>query len=59
MFCDKGIPKHERYLLPMLCDSSGLLWVPGFSIRGGGKKNASRKLYVAVIPNIKIQERHC
>ena len=59
IFCDKGIPKRERYLLPIICDNKGILWVPGFSQRGGGKKDAPKKLYVAVVPNIKFQERHC
>lgn len=52
MFCDKGVPKSERYLLPIICDKKGILWVPGFSQRGGGKKDAQKKLYVAVVPNI-------
>ena len=56
MFCDKGIPKRERYLLPIICDGRGILWVPGFSQRGGGKKDAQKKLHVAVVPNIKFKK---
>ena len=59
MFCDRGIPKQERYLLPIMCDGRGILWIPGFSQRGGGKKDARDKLYVAAIPNILSYERHC
>ncbi len=57
LFCDKGVPKRERYRLPIICDSRGILWIPGFSRRGGGKKDAQRKLHIAVVPNINIQER--
>ncbi len=58
LFCDRAIPKRERYLLPIICDERGILWVPGFSQRGTGKKGASKKLHIAVVPNIKTQERH-
>lgn len=59
LFCDRGIPKQERYVLPIVCDAQGIIWIPGFSQRGGGKKNAKNKFYVAAIPNILSYERHC
>jgi tRNA(Ile)-lysidine synthase len=33
LFCDHKIPKEERNVLPIVTDSQGILWVPGFPPR--------------------------
>lgn len=32
IFIDRKIPRTERWLLPLLCDEAGILWVPGYTI---------------------------
>lgn len=48
MFIDRKIPQEKRGEIPIICDESGILWIPGFSVRDGGLKNAAKKLYVAI-----------
>ncbi len=48
IFNDKNIPPRERHKIPIICDGSGILWVPGFPVRDGGRKNPERKLFIAV-----------
>lgn len=48
MFIDKKIPVEKRGEIPIICDENGILWVPGFSVRDGGSKNAAKKLYIAI-----------
>ena len=49
LFCDRKIPKEKRGLIPIFCDESGILWVPGFSVRAADKKTESpKKLYIAI-----------
>ena len=33
MLCDKKIPRDKRQLIPVLCDESGVVWMPGFGVR--------------------------
>lgn len=33
LFNDKKIPIDKRDLIPVICDSNGILWVPGFGVR--------------------------
>lgn len=32
IFIDRKIPRAKRWLLPLLCDEAGILWVPGYTI---------------------------
>jgi len=32
VFNDRNIPKHDRDRIPLLCDSDGILWVPGYGV---------------------------
>ncbi|MGI6166740.1 MAG: tRNA lysidine(34) synthetase TilS [Eubacteriales bacterium] len=32
---ETGLPLCERYLLPVVCDSAGVLWIPGVALRDG------------------------
>lgn len=48
IFNDRSIPQEERARIPIICDKSGILWVPGFPVRDGGDKNSPRKLFIAV-----------
>ena len=49
MFSDQKIPKRMRTRLPVLCDGSGILWVPGFGVRddGASSQNTLTAVYVA------------
>jgi len=48
LFNDKSISPEKRPLIPVICDGEGILWVPGFSVRDGGKKNAENKVYISI-----------
>lgn len=41
VFNDRNIPVSERDLIPVLCDSHGILVVPGMSVRDGAKSDNS------------------
>lgn len=47
LFNDKKIPLSERESLPILCDSKGIVWVPGFGVRddGGCDRNALNAVF--------------
>ena len=36
LFSDAKIPRSKRGLIPILCDDSGVVWVPGFGVRDDG-----------------------
>ncbi len=48
LFNDRGVLPSERGKIPLICDSSGILWLPGFSVRDGEKKNSDKMLYILV-----------
>ncbi len=35
LLCDKKVPLSLRDTLPILCDESGILWIPGVALRDG------------------------
>lgn len=37
LFCDLGVPVTLRDRLPLLCDSEGILWIPGIGVRDGSE----------------------
>ena len=41
LFNDKKMPLKERETLPILCDSKGIVWVPGFGVRDDGGCDAN------------------
>ena len=41
VFNDRNIPPIERDLIPILCDSNGIVFVPGLSERDGAKSDIS------------------
>ena len=41
VFNDRNIPPSERDLIPVVCDSNGILVVPGMSVRDGAKSDTS------------------
>ena len=43
LFNDKKIPKNERDLIPVICDSKGIIWVPGFGVRDDNPENKTPK----------------
>ena len=48
IFNDKGIPPSQRNKIPIICDSEGILWVPGFPVRDGVGKKSEKSLYIAL-----------
>lgn len=49
LFSDAKIPVSKRRLIPLLCDDSGVVWVPGFGTRDDGIANENREnLYVTL-----------
>lgn len=41
VFNDRNIPASQRDLIPVVCDSEGILVVPGMSVRDGAKSDTS------------------
>ncbi len=41
VFNDRNIPPNQRSLIPIICDSEGIVVVPGMSIRDGAKSDIS------------------
>ena len=39
LFIDKKIPLEKRSEIPILCDDSGIVWIPGFGVRSDRQKN--------------------
>ncbi len=37
LLCDKKVPLSIRNILPILCDSDGIVWIPGVALRDGAK----------------------
>ena len=47
LFSDRKIPPSKRRLIPVLCDNSGVVWVPGFGVRDDCEgKEQGNDLYV-------------
>ncbi len=47
LYSDLKIPVSHRDSIPVLCDDSGVVWVPGFGVRDDGVKGQN-KLYAAL-----------
>lgn len=49
VFNDRGIPPFKRSLIPVICDSEGILWVPGLPVRDGASEtNAASNTVISV-----------
>ncbi len=48
LFNDRSISIEARDKIPVICDSMGILWVPGFGVRDGGEKNPQNVIYFAI-----------
>ncbi len=46
LFSDLKIPKSHRDLIPILCDDSGVVWIPGFGVRDDGARG--KKIYATL-----------
>ncbi len=52
LFSDAKVPRSKRKLIPILCDDSGVVWVPGFGVRDDGVPKEQREdLYVLLAIN--------
>jgi len=49
LFCDKKIPLSLRRTMPLLCDSKGVVWVPGLAVRDDGVPKEERCDLYAVL----------
>lgn len=49
LFCDKKIPLSLRRTMPLLCDSKGVVWVPGLAVRDDGVPREERCELYAVL----------
>jgi tRNA(Ile)-lysidine synthase len=48
LFNDSSLTLAERARIPVFCDRNGIFYVQGFRVRDGGKRNAQKKLYLAI-----------
>lgn len=49
LFSDKKIPVSKRALIPVLCDSKGPVWLPGFGVRDdGASEQSSQGLFITI-----------
>ena len=48
LYNDRKIPPSKRKLVPVLCDDSGVIWIPGFGVRDDGVKSVGKNLYCAL-----------
>lgn len=48
IFNDKKIPPADRAFIPIICDESGILWVPGFGVRDANTKKNKDNIYIAI-----------
>jgi tRNA(Ile)-lysidine synthase len=48
LFSDRKIPKDKRDLIPIICDDSGVVCVPGYGVRDDGVKDSQKKLFLTV-----------
>lgn len=49
LFNDKSISPQKRPLIPVICDETGILWVPGFGVRDSEKKSETpTNIYIAI-----------
>ena len=51
LFSDAKIPRSKRRLIPILCDDSGVLWVPGFGVRDDGVKGEDLYVLLGITDN--------
>lgn len=48
LFIDKKVPNEIKALIPVICDGSGIVWVPGFGTRDSSECPDGAPLYVAL-----------
>ena len=48
LFNDKKIPTEIRSLIPVVCDSIGIVWVPGFGMRDACYSDKAESVYITI-----------
>ena len=48
VFNDRNIPSSERSLIPIICDESGILWVPGLPVRETSVDESNRTVRITI-----------
>ena len=56
LFNDRSIPPEMRAYIPVICDESGILWVPGFGSREDKSKTSSNKIYISLLSEVENGE---
>jgi tRNA(Ile)-lysidine synthase len=51
LFCDNKISKDTRENIPVICDNSGIVWVPGFGVRDNSSTESGMPTYITVYSN--------
>ncbi len=48
LFCDRKIRETERDRIPIICDDSGIIWIPGFGVRCDGISDNNKHLWISI-----------
>ena len=48
MLCDADVPSSKRGKIPLLCDESGILWIPGFKVRDYEKRSEGKRVVITL-----------
>ncbi len=56
VFNDKNIPASERCRIPILCDSQGIVYVPGLGVRDHLNENANKKISVTFVYSVNCSD---
>ncbi len=54
VFNDRNIPRHERDRIPIICDSEGILWIPGLGVRDHELNSSEKQDKVRITLNYNI-----
>ena len=57
LYRDRHVSADRRHRLPLVCDEDGIVWIPGFPVRDGGKGVPSDSLYLAFFVASSFPER--
>jgi hypothetical protein len=49
VFNDKDIPPSQRDMIPIVCDASGIVWVPGLGVRDDGVHGSRLPIVFSVL----------
>ena len=47
VFNDRDIPPSRRGRIPVICDDSGIVWVPGLGVRDDSQKGNNKRMFIS------------